>query len=296
MADVLRRRRWFAPRTALDHGDDSPLFGWSLEVSEVNVTRTKLSGDGHAEHARSMLRVAPGSGAGPVIKRAVDVLGASAVLLLSLPVCAVALLAIVGESGRPVLYRARRVGLRGQPLYMLKFRKMHRDARGPALTAARDPRLTRTGYVLARTRVDELPQFWHVLRGEMSLIGPRPEDPMFVAARMDDYAEILTVRPGISGLSQLAFAEERRILSGEDAVGDYLTRILPQKCTLDRLYVREATVLTDLRIAAWTVAAVVFRVPVAVDRTSGALSRRRRPCHPPSRPVSRSRALRRSPS
>lgn len=247
------------------------------------MTTTTPSGDGDAKLARPILRVAPGSGAGPVLKRAVDVLGGSGVLVLSLPVCAVALLAIVGESGRPVFYRARRVGFRGRPLYMLKFRKMHRDARGPALTAARDPRLTRTGYVLARTRVDELPQFWHVLRGEMSLIGPRPEDPMFVAERMDDYAEILTVRPGISGLSQLAFAEERGILSRDDAVGDYLTRILPQKCALDLLYVREATLLTDLRIAAWTVAAVVFRIPVAVDRTTGALSRRRRPCHPPSR-------------
>jgi lipopolysaccharide/colanic/teichoic acid biosynthesis glycosyltransferase len=178
---------------------------------------------------------------------------------------------------------------------MLKFRKMHADARGPALTAARDPRLTRIGYVLARTRADELPQFWHVLRGEMSLIGPRPEDPVFVAARADDYAEILTVRPGISGLSQLAFADERRILSGEDAIGDYVTRILPQKCALDRLYVRKATVLTDLEIAAWTVAAVVFGTDVAVDRTTGALSRRRRPSSPRSRRVSRRRALRRAP-
>jgi lipopolysaccharide/colanic/teichoic acid biosynthesis glycosyltransferase len=243
----------------------------------VATAGTEVSGGGPAGHTRPILAVAPGPGGGPILKRALDVVAATAVLVLALPVCALAALAIVAESRGPVFYRARRVGLRGRPLHMLKFRKMDPDARGPALTAARDPRFTRIGSVLARTRLDELPQFWHVLRGEMSLIGPRPEDPVFVAGRANDYAEILKVRPGISGLSQLAFADEGRIISGNDAVGDYLTRILPQKCALDRLYVREATVLADLRIAAWTVAAVVFGVHVAVDRTTGALSRRRRP-------------------
>jgi lipopolysaccharide/colanic/teichoic acid biosynthesis glycosyltransferase len=210
-------------------------------------------------------------------KRTIDVTVSALVLVLSLPAMAVIALAITLESPGPVFYRAERVGLRGRPLRMLKFRKMRHDARGLALTARNDSRLTRAGAFLARTRLDELPQFWNVLRGDMSLIGPRPEDPAFVAERPGDYEEILTVRPGISGLSQLAYADERAILSDDDPVGDYLARVLPQKCALDRLYVRRATPLTDVRIALWTLAAVVLRVPVAVHRGTGATSSRRSP-------------------
>ena len=115
----------------------------------------------------------------------------------------------------------------------------------------------------------------------MSLIGPRPESPEFVAARPADFDEILTVRPGIAGLSQLAFAAEGEILRRDDPVADYLGRILPQKCAIDRLYVREGTVPMDLKIAFWTAATVLLRAPVSVDRRTGALRRRRRPSEKP---------------
>jgi lipopolysaccharide/colanic/teichoic acid biosynthesis glycosyltransferase len=166
---------------------------------------------------------------------------------------------------------------------MLKFRKMKLDAGELKLTLGRDRRLTRVGAVLARTKLDELPQFINVLRGEMSLIGPRPEDPGFVAERRTDYDEILRVRPGITGLSQIAFADESRILSDTDPVGHYLGRIFPQKCALDRLYVRSAGLAIDLRILAWTAVAVVLRREVAVHRHTGRMSlrsRRRRPTEP----------------
>ena len=149
----------------------------------------------------------------PAVKRSIDIVVAAVILLLSAPLLGLVALAIVLESRGGVFYRAERVGYRGKTLWMLKFRKMHRDAVGRPLTAHCDRRLTRVGAVLTRTRLDELPQFWHVLRGEMSIIGPRPEDPFFVSCRPDDFAEILKVRPGISGFSQLAFAEESRILS-----------------------------------------------------------------------------------
>ena len=123
---------------------------------------------------------------------------------------------------------------------MLKFRKMHPGATGAPLTAAQDERFTRVGRLLSKTKLDELPQLWHVLRGEMSLIGPRPEDPTFVALHADEYEDILAVRPGISGLSQLAFADERRILSREDPMSHYVERLLPQKCAIDRLYASQA--------------------------------------------------------
>ena len=128
-------------------------------------------------------------------------------------------LAIKLDSRGPVFYRVRRVGFRGNPLHMLKFRKMHDDAAGGPLTAGGDPRLTRVGAVLTRCRLDELPQLWDVFRGRMSVVGPRPEDPRFVDLHGDAYEHILSVRPGITGLSQLAFAEEANILEAQDIVG-----------------------------------------------------------------------------
>lgn len=212
-----------------------------------------------------------------VAKRVFDVLMAAVVLLVTLPLTALIVVAIVVESGGPVFYCADRVGFRGRQLRMLKFRKMRKNARGPLLTALDDERLTRVGRFLVQTRLDELPQFWHVLRGEMSLVGPRPEAPMFVRERPDDYEEILLARPGLVGLSQLAFADERRVLNCDDPVGHYLHRVLPQKCALDLLYVRRSTIWLDLRIVLWTVLIVLLRQSVAVNRVTGATSLRRRP-------------------
>jgi lipopolysaccharide/colanic/teichoic acid biosynthesis glycosyltransferase len=219
-----------------------------------------------------------------VVKRTVDILVSASVLIVMAPIMLIVAVAIFVESPGPLFYRARRVGYRGRPLAMLKFRKMHPQARGAALTVANDARLTRVGAFLTKTRLDEIPQLWHVLRGEMSLIGPRPEDPDFVARRPQDYEEILQVRPGITGLSQLAFAEERVILPPDDPISYYVDRLLPQKCAIDRLYARQASLATDLRIVAWTLIALVLRRPVAVHRGTGRLSVRRRPA---ARPVRR---------
>jgi lipopolysaccharide/colanic/teichoic acid biosynthesis glycosyltransferase len=197
-------------------------------------------------------------------------------LVVLLPVFIGVALAIAVDTRGTIFYRCRRVGYRGRPLSMLKFRKMRRDAAGPPLTVAHDPRLTRVGAFLARTKLDELPQLWHVVKGEMSLVGPRPEDERFVMLQAEAYAEILRVRPGITGLSQLAFAEESRILAAGDPASDYLIRVLPQKLGLDRLYAAERSFAMDARILWWTVAAVVLRRRVAVDRRSGRLSTRRR--------------------
>ena len=160
---------------------------------------------------------------------------------------------------------------------MLKFRKMHDDADGPALTVNGDARLTRVGRFLARSKVDEIPQLWNVLKGEMSLVGPRPEDPSFVALRPEDFEIILRVRPGITGPSQLAFAKESELLDPSDRLTDYLERFLPQKIALDRLYVAQRTVRLDLSILVWTLAAVVLRRDVAVNRETIKLTRRMRP-------------------
>jgi lipopolysaccharide/colanic/teichoic acid biosynthesis glycosyltransferase len=219
-------------------------------------------------------------------KRLLDVALASALLLLVLPVLVLIALAVVIESPGPVFYRARRVGWRGRPLEMLKFRKMAPQVRGGArVTVEGDERLTRVGALLSRTRLDELPQLWHVLRGEMSFVGPRPEDPHFVSERPEDYVEILRVRPGLTGLSQLAFADERAILRSDEPERDYLERIFPQKCALDRLYVRCSSASRDLTVLAWTGAAVLLRRQVAVHRVTGRLGLRRRPSSSGRSPV-----------
>jgi lipopolysaccharide/colanic/teichoic acid biosynthesis glycosyltransferase len=210
-------------------------------------------------------------------KRLIDVFGAGLLLFLTLPLLLICALAIKLDSRGPVLYRASRVGRGGRPLGMLKFRKMHVDATGPALTAPDDDRFTRVGRVLAATKVDELPQLLNVLRGEMSLVGPRPEDPSFVRLHEDAYGQILEVRPGITGLSQLAFAREARILAKGHRLDDYVRRILPQKMAIDLLYARRFSPLMDVRILLWTLVAVVLGREIAVHRETGALNFRVRP-------------------
>jgi lipopolysaccharide/colanic/teichoic acid biosynthesis glycosyltransferase len=160
---------------------------------------------------------------------------------------------------------------------MLKFRKMVDGAGGPGLTAVHDDRLTRVGRLLAHSKLDELPQLWNVVRGQMSLVGPRPEDPRFVQTQRAAFAPILEVKPGMTGLSQLAFARESSILDPDDRVGDYLHRILPQKLALDALYACRRTVGQDVRILWWTAIAVLGRRDVAVHRITGRPGLRRRP-------------------
>jgi lipopolysaccharide/colanic/teichoic acid biosynthesis glycosyltransferase len=216
-----------------------------------------------------------------VIKRAIDVSVAFCALVVLSPLFVVLALLIKLDSRGPVFYRAQRVGFRGRPLSMLKFRKMHETAHGAALTMADDDRFTRVGRWLMRTKLDELPQLWHVLRGQMSLVGPRPESPAFVERHHDDYEVILTTRPGLTGYSQLAFAREGAILDPEDPQGHYVGRLLPQKVGLDRMYASRLSTRRDLAILFATFATVALRQPVAVNRQTGALTRRRRPSQSP---------------
>ena len=212
-----------------------------------------------------------------LVKRTFDVLVAGLLLAALIPLIVVLAVAIKLESRGPILFRGHRVGRGGRDFRILKFRKMYDGAQGPPLTAADDARFTRIGRFLARTKLDELPQLWNVLRGDMSLVGPRPEDPSFVRPRRREFEAILRARPGITGLSQLAFARESEILGDDDRSGDYVRRILPQKLHLDRIYVERQSFGLDLRILWWTAAAVVLRRDVAVHRESGRLSIRRRP-------------------
>ena len=172
-------------------------------------------------------------------------------------------LAIVLDSPGPVFYRAERVGLGGRRFAMLKFRKMRRDERGLPLTVGADHRFTPIGRFLSLTRLDELPQLWNVVRGDMRLIGPRPELPEFVDRYPEPYAEILTVVPGITGLAQLQSAGEAAALAEiDDPVTHYCDELLPVKIGLDIAYVRERSMSGDLRILAMTLV-----LPITVRRT-----------------------------
>jgi lipopolysaccharide/colanic/teichoic acid biosynthesis glycosyltransferase len=209
-------------------------------------------------------------------KRLLDIVASAVLLALLVPVILVVVVAIKAESSGSALYRCRRIGLGGREFLMLKFRKMYDGASGPPLTLSSDTRLTRVGRFLARTKLDEIPQLWNVLKGDMSLVGPRPEDPSFVELLATEYRTILTVRPGITGLSQLAFAREGEILDRDDRIAHYLTRLLPQKARLDAMYALHSSLRMDFRILAWTAVAVVLRRDVAVHRMDGRLSSRKR--------------------
>ncbi len=193
-------------------------------------------------------------------KRSVDLLLALVGLALSSPALAVVAVMIKREDGGPVLYRALRVGRHGRPFRMLKFRTMIAGAErlgGPS-AAADDPRLTRVGRVLRKHKLDELPQLVNVVKGEMSLVGPRPEVPQYAELLAGDERAILSVRPGMTDWASLWNRDEGARLAGSpDPERTYLEQIRPVKVRLQLEYVRRRSLGTDLAILAQTIAAVL---------------------------------------
>lgn len=192
----------------------------------------------------------------PRLTRAVDVGVALLGLVVTAPLFVLIGIAIKLESRGPVFYWGRRVGEGGREFDMLKFRKMPRDAAGPRLTLAHDDRLTRLGRFLHLTKLDELPQLWNVLRGQMTLVGPRPEDPAYVALYADEYRRILDLRPGITGLAQIQYRDEAKLLVGPDYEQRYRNELLPDKITIDRYYADRKCLGLDARIIGWTLIAI----------------------------------------
>jgi lipopolysaccharide/colanic/teichoic acid biosynthesis glycosyltransferase len=196
--------------------------------------------------------------------------------VLALPVVALAgaaiALAIYIDSPGPVIYRSRRVGRGGKRFEMLKFRKMRRESPSHPVTLHDDDRFTPIGRFLAATRLDELPQFVNVLRGEMRLVGPRPELEYFTAQYADEYAEILTVTPGITGNAQLQFVDEKSLLKGPSPATTYADQVLPAKIAIDLDYVRHRSLIRDLVILAHTLA-LPFALLSARVRASSASMR-----------------------
>ncbi|MGX6600618.1 sugar transferase [Micromonosporaceae bacterium Da 78-11] len=192
-------------------------------------------------------------------KRAMDIAVAGAVLIAGAPVAAFVTWRIKREDHGPVLYRGIRVGRGGEPFAMLKFRSMVVDAArlGGDSTANDDPRLTRTGQLLRRWKLDELPQFVNVLRGEMSLVGPRPQVDRDVRRYTEDERRLLDVRPGITDWASIVFRDEGDILAGHtDPGAAYDELIRPRKIQLGLAYVANRDLRTDLRILLLTALAV----------------------------------------
>jgi lipopolysaccharide/colanic/teichoic acid biosynthesis glycosyltransferase len=185
-------------------------------------------------------------------------------LLLLAPLFAAISLSILVDSGTPIFYRQVRVGRLGRNFRILKFRTMrpNSDSAG-SLTVADDPRVTRIGSFLRRYKLDELPQLFNVLAGDMSLVGPRPEVPEYVAAYGEDNRRlILSVRPGLTDYASIEFLDESALMRGSsDPDRAYREFILPQKIALYREYVGKAGMRTDLRIILRTLRAIAFRGP-----------------------------------
>jgi lipopolysaccharide/colanic/teichoic acid biosynthesis glycosyltransferase len=193
-------------------------------------------------------------------KRLFDLLAAGAGLVLLAPLLLVMALWIKLDSPGPVLFRQQRIGRHGVPFDIYKFRTMaDRPDAGRQLTVGRDPRITRAGHFLRRSKLDELPQLLNVLQGTMSLVGPRPEVPRYVACYPPEARKaVLSVAPGITDLASILYKEESEILGrAADPERAYIETILPVKLAYYQRYVRERSFWLDLRIIFQTLAAIV---------------------------------------
>jgi lipopolysaccharide/colanic/teichoic acid biosynthesis glycosyltransferase len=195
------------------------------------------------------------------MNRAFDVAVALAGAVMTSPIVAVAAIAVRLDSPGPALYSGPRVGRGGRVFGMRKLRTMRvgADAAGPAVTAAGDARVTRVGRVLRRTKIDELPQLWNIVAGDMSLVGPRPEHPRYVERYTPDHRRLLSVRPGLTGPATVAFIDEERLLAGGDGERRYLEDVMPRKLALELAYLDRASFASDLGVLLSTAALVAAR-------------------------------------
>jgi lipopolysaccharide/colanic/teichoic acid biosynthesis glycosyltransferase len=189
--------------------------------------------------------------------RAVDVVASVAGLLVLSPLFALLALLVKLTSRGPVFYRARRVGRGGEVFHLYKFRSMVVREGGAAITTAGDDRITLAGRFLRKTKVDELPQLINVVKGDMSLVGPRPEDPKYVAMYDDDQRRILDVRPGMTSPASLLYRSEEEQLIGDDWETMYIERVMPEKIRIDLEYFGRRTLFSDVALIARTVGALL---------------------------------------
>jgi lipopolysaccharide/colanic/teichoic acid biosynthesis glycosyltransferase len=194
------------------------------------------------------------------MKRAFDMFFSSCGLVFLVPLFAVVALLVIVDSPGPVFFRQERVGRFFNSFYIWKFRTMVSDSNKPVrlVTSGGDPRITRVGYWLRKTKIDELPQLWNVLKGEMSLVGPRPEVQRYVEMFAKEYSAILAVRPGITDLASIAYRYEEEILSQSQGLERaYVEQVLPAKIRLNLEYLHRQGFWFDLWLIGKTLTKIV---------------------------------------
>ena len=193
-----------------------------------------------------------------MVKRLFDIVASFAGLIFLAPILIPISLAIHLDSPGPGFYRATRVGRDGRLYKMYKFRTMVANAeqRGPPVTAGDDPRITHMGRFLRRTKLDELPTLWNVLIGDMSLVGPRPENPKSAALYTEEQRCIWIVRPGITSMATIKYRNEESLLAGVDGLEARYFEIMQDKLRLELEYVDNLSLLLDLDILLRTAFAI----------------------------------------
>lgn len=199
------------------------------------------------------------------IPRWLDALLAGAGLLLSSPLLLICALAVWITSGRPVLFRQERVGLGGHGFTLYKFRSMRVQNDGPRVTRANDERITPFGRILRTTKLDELPELWNIVRGDMSLVGPRPEVPNHVKLSDPLWQEVLSARPGLTDPVTIRLRNEEHLLASVDGDREraYIEVLLPRKMEAYAAYLRKRSFGSDLLVLWHTLLAILLpnRVP-----------------------------------
>jgi lipopolysaccharide/colanic/teichoic acid biosynthesis glycosyltransferase len=200
-------------------------------------------------------------------KRVFDVVGSFLALLLTSPLFLLIAVAIKLSSPGPMLFHQKRVGKNGRLFEILKFRSMRVNAEneGPEMTAAGDARVTPVGAALRRTKLDELPQFWNVLVGDMSFVGPRPRVPNHVAMYSDRHRVLLSIRPGITDPASIQYLREEELLRRQSDPEQYAQLLLNQKLAISLEYVSHMSFRQDVRLVFLTLLACLNRRSKTVD-------------------------------
>jgi lipopolysaccharide/colanic/teichoic acid biosynthesis glycosyltransferase len=195
------------------------------------------------------------------MKRGFDIIVSFLGMVILCPLVLLVAVAIKLDSPGPIFFRQERIGRGFRPFLIFKFRTMAQDSidSGQSITVGDDPRITRVGWFLRKTKIDELPQLFNVLKGNMSLVGPRPEVPQYVKLFRQDYEEILKVRPGITDLASIKYRDEAAILGqSKNPEEEYVARILPEKIDLAKEYIQYSSSLFDFRLIVKTLFSCFF--------------------------------------
>ena len=197
-----------------------------------------------------------------MLKRLFDIVFSIIILIVLFPLFLIISLWIIIDDGFPVFYLQERIGKDFKPFKLIKFRTMYKDAdkKGLLTVSSKDNRITPSGYYLRKFKLDELPQFINVLKGEMSIVGPRPEVKKYVELYNDEQKKVLSVKPGITDEASLKYIDESDVLArSENPEWTYINEVMPEKLKINLQYIKNQNLLYDLKIIFWTAKKMFFR-------------------------------------